>query len=73
MVGAMKSYGQFCSVARALDLLGERWTLLIVRELLSESSRFADVQRGIPRISRDDALGAASRAGRRRRDRASAG
>lgn len=52
MVGAMKSYGQFCSVARALDLLGERWTLLIVRELLSGSSRFADVQRGIPRISR---------------------
>ena len=48
----MKSYGQFCSVARALDLLGERWTLLIVRELLSGSSRFGEVQRGIPRISR---------------------
>ncbi len=48
----MKAYGQFCSVARALDLLGERWTLLIVRELLSGSRRFADVQRGIPRISR---------------------
>jgi len=30
----MKSYGQFCSMARTLDLLGERWTLLIVRELL---------------------------------------
>jgi DNA-binding HxlR family transcriptional regulator len=48
----MKSYGQFCSVARALDLLGERWTLLIVRELLSGSCRFGEVQRGIPRISR---------------------
>ncbi len=48
----MKSYGQFCSVARALDLLGERWTLLIVRELLSGSHRFAELQRGIPRISR---------------------
>lgn len=48
----MKSYGQFCSVARALDLLGERWTLLIVRELLSGSRRFADVRRGVPRISR---------------------
>ena len=48
----MKSHGQFCSVARALDLLGERWTLLIVRELLSGSRRFGDVQRGIPRISR---------------------
>jgi DNA-binding HxlR family transcriptional regulator len=52
MFAAMKSYGQFCSVARALDLLGERWTLLIVRELLSGSSRFGEVQRGIPRISR---------------------
>jgi DNA-binding HxlR family transcriptional regulator len=48
----VKSYGQFCSVARALDLLGERWTLLIVRELLSGSRRFGEVQRGIPRISR---------------------
>lgn len=48
----MKSYGQFCSVARALDLLGERWTLLIVREILCGSRRFGDVQRGIPRISR---------------------
>jgi len=48
----MKSYGQFCSMARALDLLGERWTLLIVRELLCGSRRFGEVQRGIPRISR---------------------
>lgn len=48
----MKTYGQFCSIARALDLLGERWTLLIVRELLCGSRRFGDVRRGIPRISR---------------------
>lgn len=48
----MKTYGQFCSMARALDLLGERWTLLIVRELLCGSRRFGEVQRGIPRISR---------------------
>ena len=48
----MKSYGQFCSIARALDLLGERWTLLVVRELLCGSRRFNDIQRGIPRISR---------------------
>jgi DNA-binding HxlR family transcriptional regulator len=48
----MKSYGQFCSIARALDLLGERWTLLIVRELLCGSRRFGDVRRGIPRVSR---------------------
>jgi len=48
----MKSYGQFCSIARALDLLGERWTLLVVRELLCGSRRFGEIQRGIPRISR---------------------
>ncbi|HET9595563.1 MAG TPA: helix-turn-helix domain-containing protein [Anaeromyxobacteraceae bacterium] len=48
----MKSYGQFCSFARSLDLLGERWTLLIVRELLSGSTRFNDLRRGIPRVSR---------------------
>lgn len=46
------SYGQFCSFSRALDLLGDRWTLLIVRELLCGSSRFNDIRRGIPRISR---------------------
>jgi DNA-binding HxlR family transcriptional regulator len=48
----MKSYGQFCSVARALDLLGERWTILIVRELLFGPAGFNDLRRGIPRISR---------------------
>jgi DNA-binding HxlR family transcriptional regulator len=48
----MKSYGQFCSIARALDLLGERWTLLVVRELLCGGRTFGDVQRGVPRISR---------------------
>ena len=46
------SYGQFCSIARTLELLGERWTLLVVRELLCGSTRFNDIQRGIPRISR---------------------
>jgi DNA-binding HxlR family transcriptional regulator len=44
----MKGYGQFCSFARALDLLGERWTLLVVREFLSGSTRFGEIQRGIP-------------------------
>jgi DNA-binding HxlR family transcriptional regulator len=48
----MSRYGQFCSVARALDLLGERWTLLIVRELLLGSGRFNEIRRGIPRVSR---------------------
>lgn len=48
----MTGYGQFCAIARALEVLGERWTLLIVRELLMGERRFNDIQRGIPRISR---------------------
>jgi DNA-binding HxlR family transcriptional regulator len=48
----MKGFGQFCSIARALDVLGERWSLLIVRELLCDSHTFGDIQRGIPRLSR---------------------
>jgi DNA-binding HxlR family transcriptional regulator len=48
----MSGYGQFCSMARAHEVLGGRWTLLVVRELLSGSRRFNDIRRGIPRISR---------------------
>lgn len=48
----MAGYGQFCSVARAHEILGGRWTLLVVRELLCGSRRFNDIRRGIPRISR---------------------
>jgi DNA-binding HxlR family transcriptional regulator len=48
----MPGYGQFCSIAGTLDLLGGRWTLLVVRELLCGSRRFSDIRRGIPRISK---------------------
>src|SRR5215470_11439087 len=48
----MTGYGQFCSMARAHEALGGRWTLLVVREILSGSRRFNDIRRGIPRISR---------------------
>jgi DNA-binding HxlR family transcriptional regulator len=48
----MTSYGQFCAMARAHETLGGRWTLLIVREILCGSSRFNDIRRGIPRISK---------------------
>lgn len=48
----MTGYGQFCSVARAHEVLGGRWTLLIARELLCGSRRFNDILRAIPRISR---------------------
>ena len=47
----MTSYGQFCSIARAHEVLGGRWTLLVARELLCGASRFNDIRRGIPRIS----------------------
>lgn len=52
MVLRMRSYGQYCSIARGLDLIGDRWTLLIVRELLLRGpSRFTDVKNGLPGIA----------------------
>lgn len=44
-------YGQFCTVARAAEALCERWTPLVVRELLLGSRRFNDLHRGVPRMS----------------------
>src|SRR5262249_7065935 len=46
-----QEYGQFCPVALASELLAERWTLLVVRELLSGARRFNDIRRGVPRVS----------------------
>jgi DNA-binding HxlR family transcriptional regulator len=46
-----KGYGQFCPVAMAAEILAERWTPLVVRELLCGSMRFNDLQRGLPRMS----------------------
>ncbi len=46
-----KGYGQFCPVSRAAEILAERWTPLVVRELLCGSVRFNDLQRGLPRMS----------------------
>lgn len=48
----MRSYGQYCPLAKAAEILGDRWTLLIVRELIMGSSRFNEIERGLPRISR---------------------
>ncbi|GAA0390231.1 helix-turn-helix domain-containing protein [Microbispora corallina] len=45
------SYRQFCPVAKALELLDERWTLLIVRELVTGSRHFNELRRGVPRMS----------------------
>lgn len=47
----MKSYGQFCPVAKSAEILGDPWSILIIRELLLGSSRFSVLQRGLPRIS----------------------
>lgn len=48
----VKTYGQFCPVAQALEILAERWTLLVIRELLTGSHRFTEIQRGVPLMSR---------------------
>ena len=47
---APRSYQQYCGLAHALDLVGERWALLIVRELLTAPKRFTDLRNGLPRI-----------------------
>jgi DNA-binding HxlR family transcriptional regulator len=48
----MRSYSQYCGLARALDVVGDRWTLLIVRELLILGpARYTDLQRGLPGIA----------------------
>ncbi|MFZ0545508.1 MAG: helix-turn-helix domain-containing protein [Candidatus Promineifilaceae bacterium] len=48
----MSKYGQYCPVAKSLEILGDRWTLLIVRDLLTGTSHFNDLERGLPGISR---------------------
>jgi DNA-binding HxlR family transcriptional regulator len=47
----MTSYGQFCPVAKAMELLDERWTMLVMRELLAGSRHFNELRRGVPRMS----------------------
>jgi DNA-binding HxlR family transcriptional regulator/putative sterol carrier protein len=47
---ARKGYGQICGLARALEIVGERWALLIVRDLVAGPKRFTDLRRGLPRI-----------------------
>jgi DNA-binding HxlR family transcriptional regulator len=47
----MKSYGQYCALARALDVIGDRWTPLIVRELLAGPRRYSELLEGVPGIA----------------------
>jgi DNA-binding HxlR family transcriptional regulator len=49
----VRSYGDPCGIARALDLVGERWALLVVRELLLGPKRFTDLRAGLPHVGPD--------------------
>jgi len=48
----MHLYGQYCPVARAAKILSDRWTVLIVRELLADVNHFNELERGLPGMSR---------------------
>lgn len=47
---ATRGFGQYCGFARSLELVGDRWALLVVRDLLVGPKRFSDLQRGLPKI-----------------------
>jgi DNA-binding HxlR family transcriptional regulator len=47
----MRGYGQFCPIAKASELLGERWTHLVIRELIAGSETFNDLRKGLPAMS----------------------
>src|SRR5215211_3245117 len=51
-VSQMHLYGQYCPVARAAEILADRWTVLIIRELLADINHFNELERGLPRVSR---------------------
>lgn len=48
----MKSYGEYCPIAMGAEAIGDRWTPLVLRELICGSQRFSDIHRGVPRMSR---------------------
>jgi DNA-binding HxlR family transcriptional regulator len=48
-----RTYDQYCPLACALDLIGERWTLLIVRDLIAGPKRYTDLRRGLPGLATD--------------------
>ena len=47
----MRTYGDGCAIARGLDLIGGRWAMLVVRELLLGPKRYTDLRRGLPNAS----------------------
>ena len=48
-----RTYGDACGIARGLDVIGERWAILVVRELLLGPKRFTDLRAGLPRLGAD--------------------
>lgn len=48
----MKSYGEYCPIAMGAEAIGDRWTPLVLRELICGSARFSEIHRGVPRMSR---------------------
>lgn len=66
MMDEVKGYGQYCPISRAVEVLGERWSMLIVRDMLCGLTRFNDLSRGNPGLSRSllsKRLGQLERAG----------
>jgi DNA-binding HxlR family transcriptional regulator len=49
----MRTYGDACGIARALDVVGDRWALLVIRDLLLGAKRFTDLRAGLPKVSPD--------------------
>src|SRR5262245_50588135 len=50
---AGRTYAQYCALAKALDVIGERWALLVIRELMGGPRRYTDLMAGLPGISTD--------------------
>lgn len=52
MIVVVSRYGQYCPITRALEILGDRWTLLVIRDLIVGARRFNELSRGLPGLSR---------------------
>lgn len=51
-IWTVKTYGEYCPIAMGAEAIGDRWTPLVLRELICGSNRFSDIHRGVPRMSR---------------------
>ena len=53
MANGKRTYSDACGIARALDVVGDRWALMVVRELILGPKRFSDIRTGLPKLSAD--------------------